>query len=270
MKDINFTPFASALTYISGSIAEWRVRVQLIRARAITAADIPLQSRAEYMKSLQILVEAADQLRLKGASIAAKRAFDQCMDLLAIPMGFDAHRLEEVCRLGERAVFAFMDELTGRKFYELSDRHAQFFSEQYPFGEGVDAAFPSAAYDIGEAGKCLALARWTASVMHLMRVLEVGLRALSDHYGIPPAENWNATLNQIEKIEAKSREVGKRTHGADEEKWAAEAAIHLRFIKNAWRNHAMHPLEKYDEERAVSIFDNARSFMRHLGEKLSE
>ncbi len=66
--------------------------------------------------------------------------------------------------------------------------------------------------------------------MHLMRALEAGLRALAQHYGIDVSQNWNAILNQIE---AGSREVDKRTHGAEEEKWNAEAAVHLRFVKNA-------------------------------------
>lgn len=31
----------------------------------------------------------------------------------------------------------------------------------------------------------------------------------------------------------------------------------------------MHPLERYDEERAVQIFENTRSFMQHLAGKLA-
>lgn len=127
--------------------------------------------------------------------------------------------------------------------------------------------FPSASYDIAEAGKCIALGRWTAVVMHSMRVLDVGLTALARQYGLEADRNWNQTLNQIE---AKTREVAKRTHGDEGEQWAAEAATHLRFVKNAWRNHAMHPKEKYDEERAVAIFEHSADFMKHLAKKLSE
>lgn len=103
--------------------------------------------------------------------------------------------------------------------------------------------------------------------MHLMRVMETGLLTLARHYGVDHQANWNQTLNQIE---ARSREVGKRSHGAETEQWAAEAATHLRFVKNAWRNHAMHPSEKYDEQRAVAIFDHCRAFMQHLAPELSQ
>jgi hypothetical protein len=98
-------------------------------------------------------------------------------------------------------------------------------------------------------------------------VLEIGLRALAANLQVSADGNWNTTLNQIE---SKAREVSKRTHGADAEQWMAEAGAHLRFVKNAWRNHAMHPTEKYDEARADAIFSSARSFMLHLAQRLAE
>ena len=130
----------------------------------------------------------------------------------------------------------------------------------------MEDAFPSVAYDIAEAAKCRAFGRWTAMVMHLMRVLEAGLEALARHVGVEPTNNWNSTLGAIE---VRLREVRGNIVGREEEQWAAESGVHLRFIKNAWRNHAMHPHERYDEERAVQIFDNARLFMQHLAQKLS-
>ncbi|WP_151720221.1 hypothetical protein [Gemmobacter serpentinus] len=81
------------------------------------------------------------------------------------------------------------------------------------------------------------------------------------------------SLNHAKRLKSmglEPREVSRRTHGGEAEQWAAEAATHLRFIKNAWRNQAMHPRQTYDEDRAVAIFDNARSFMQHISEKLSE
>lgn len=62
----------------------------------------------------------------------------------------------------------------------------------------------------------------------------------------------------------------KRTHGADEEQWFAEAATHFRTIKNAWRNYAMHGRDAYDEPRAKAIFESVKAFMQHLATRLSE
>jgi hypothetical protein len=85
-----------------------------------------------------------------------------------------------------------------------------------------------------------------------MRVLEAGLEALARQVGVTPGENWISVLNAIE---SKLREVRRKTEGPEQEQWAAEAGVHLRFIRNAWRNHAMHPLERHYRQRAsVSNF----------------
>ncbi len=50
------------------------------------------------------------------------------------------------------------------------DRVAYFVNAE-PFGADFVQAFPSAAFDVEEAAKCLACARPTAAVFHLMRVM---------------------------------------------------------------------------------------------------
>ncbi|RGP39054.1 hypothetical protein [Pseudotabrizicola alkalilacus] len=259
-----------ALGFISGCRAEWRLWVQLLQGRAnlqIAPLVIPKQTCAHFLKSCEVLEKAAKVLRLKASEAAARRAFDESLDLLALPIGYDAHRLSRVVNLAEQLLQVFSDEILGGHLLSLDSRHAAFFDMAAPFGQSVEDSFPSAEFDISEAAKCRAVGRWTACVMHLMRVLEVGLAALARHYDVAVDSNWNKTLNEIE---TRTREVGKRSHGAEAEQWAAEAATHLRFIKNAWRNQAMHPRQTYDEERAVAIFESARSFMQHLSEKLSE
>jgi hypothetical protein len=65
-------------------------------------------------------------------------------------------------------------ELEGRKFIQVE--RTDLYEQQSPiFGEKVLTEYPKAAYDISEAGKCLALGRGTACAFHLMRVIEVGI-----------------------------------------------------------------------------------------------
>ncbi|QEE43600.1 hypothetical protein FVA81_02940 (plasmid) [Rhizobium sp. WL3] len=163
-------------------------------------------------------------------------------------------------------ISSFQDEMEARLLFTFPRSSARYFSDGPPFGAEVEDVFPNVNYDVVEAGKCLALGRWTATVIHLMRVLEAGLEALARQVGVTPGENWNSVLNAIE---SKLREVRRKTDGPEQEQWAAEAGVHLRFIRNAWRNHAMHPLERYDSERASQIFEHTRSFMQHLASKLA-
>lgn len=145
----------------------------------------------------------------------------------------------------------------------------QFYDPDTPlFGLDVVVAFPSSADEISEAGKCIALERWTAAVMHLMRALEPALLALQKAVDVDvPKENWDQVIRQIE---AKIRQINKRDHGAEKEKWFSDAAAHFLVIKNAWRNYAQHNKERYDRSKCLDIYNSVRSFMRHLAEKISE
>lgn len=260
----------SALSIIAGCRGEWKLMAQLLansHRLPIAPPDIPMETRAHFLRSCEILVETAGELQMNASGMAAMRCREECFDLLASPIGYDHHRLARIVSLSEQLLQVFGDELAGRKLFRLRSGAEALLADEPQFGGDVEDAFPSAAYDIQESARCLALERWTASVMHVMRAMEVGLLALADHYGVAPGENWNQTLNQIE---ARSREVGRKTHGPDAEAWAAEAAAHLRFVKNAWRNHAMHPKSTYDEARAQAIFNNCRAFMGHLATKLAD
>ena len=163
------------------------------------------------------------------------------------------------------------DELEGKTFFYISD-HVSLMSDRQPFGNKVGAAFPSAQYDITEAGHCLALRRSTACVVHLMRALEVALASLATALGLSlKTENWNRILNDIEDaIRSRTR----ATHGQQwkdkDEPFFTEAAAHFRLIKNAWRNHVMHGRDKYTEQEAEDIYRSVRPFMQHLSERLSE
>ncbi len=52
------------------------------------------------------------------------------------------------------------------------------------FPESVSKAFPSAQRDISDAQDCLVAGCDTATVFHLMRVVEWGIRAFCVHLGI--------------------------------------------------------------------------------------
>jgi hypothetical protein len=159
-------------------------------------------------------------------------------------------------------------ELEGRKFLQV--QREDLYSPEWPsFDINVHTRFPTITEEISEAGKCLALRRSTACVMHLMRILEVGLHSLADEMNVPfENKNWGTIIDQVEK---RIREMSSATHGADwkkDQQFYSEAAAHFRILKDAWRNHAMHVHERYSEERAEAIFNSVRAFMQHLATKL--
>ena len=255
----------ASLTYLAGS----HKHLVLLQRQVIENGGmgmLEMQRFAEMRECARRLGAIAETLDMPAGRASAMRLSQNLDKVAPFHIGLTPDRLSLVADEMAILTSAFQDELEARLLFAFPPSSARYFSTDPLFGECVEDEFPDVSYDIAEAGKCRALGRWTATVMHLMRVLESGLAALAKHLDVPSGENWNSVLGAIE---GKLREVRRKVDGREEEQWAAEAGVHLRFIKNAWRNHAMHPLERYDEERAVQIFENTRSFLQHLAGKLA-
>jgi hypothetical protein len=166
----------------------------------------------------------------------------------------------------------FHAELATQTIFIVPQEDAELFSEGPIFGDKVQENFPSAATDMIEAAKCLALDRHTASVLHLMRVLEVGLNVLAKDLRIEYKHaNWKRIIDRIpgriQEIES-ARRKPKKWH--ELRQFYAEAGAQFAFLKDAYRNWAMHAHKTYDEPAARDIFQNSGAFMRHLATRLRE
>ena len=53
--------------------------------------------------------------------------------------------------------------------------------------------------DIDEVGKCLSLGRYTASVFHLMRIIEKGVQFIASHFNIESVNEkcWGPLIREI-------------------------------------------------------------------------
>jgi hypothetical protein len=159
-------------------------------------------------------------------------------------------------------------ELEGRKFYGPLRRYEQYYEEPQLFGDQVFDRFPSANNDIFEAGTCLALERGTACVMHLMRVVEVGIKVLAATLGVGKQNDWGTYFREIDKeLADRGKLAGKLT---PDEMFYAETRVTIDGVRIAWRNPTMHIENNYSPERAEEILIAVRALMRHLATKLRE
>ena len=78
-----------------------------------------------------------------------------------------------MARVANMIVNTIQIEMKGRTCVIISAEKAKSFVNIALFGNFVEDHFPSASPEISEAGKCFALARYSATVFHLMRVLEI-------------------------------------------------------------------------------------------------
>ena len=164
------------------------------------------------------------------------------------------------------------DELELTHFLHVENNKVRFYEPDSPlFGSQVSEFYPSARFEIVEAGKCLALGRATACVFHLMRITEIGLRSVARCLSIddptkPAERNWGAILKKIrDAIDAKARWKRKKDKQFFEEIYAS-----LDSIKNPWRNATMHVEQVYTEEEAENILYVVRAFMAKIASRFDE
>jgi hypothetical protein len=155
------------------------------------------------------------------------------------------------------------------------DERAKFAPYAPLFGQEVADSFPTeVAFDIDEAGKCLALGRPVAAVFHLMRVMESGLRAVARCLQIPdpvkPGErNWGFILKLVRAgINAKWPTVEDRMEGSGQDFDGLYASLDA--VKNPWRNASLHVDRKYTDDEAEHIFVAVRGFMKRLASQCDE
>jgi hypothetical protein len=156
------------------------------------------------------------------------------------------------------------DELENEFYFQIDRSEVRFYGNSALFGKLVAEKFKDVAYDIENAGNCLAVQQPTACVFHLMRAMEGALRLLSRRLKIKigPKDTIGAILNKIDpKINAmpETTDVQKRKR----ERWA-EARTNLFHVKQAWRDNSMHGRQRYDRPHAFAIFRAVETFMSHL------
>jgi hypothetical protein len=166
-------------------------------------------------------------------------------------------------------------ELVCKVFLMVSEENADFYRQpEPPFGPEVAERFAEANYDIAAGSRCLALDEWTASVFHMMRVLEKGLHWLAAEIGVemkPTVElsNWKNVIGNVEKQIRDFEQAPRSKTKSQKNQFYCELATNFYYFKEAWRNHVSHSRAIYDERQAKEVWNHVRSFMRRLAQGAS-
>ncbi len=231
----------------------------------------------EYVDLLQLTRDFSAASEAVGLTTTSVPARDLILELERNPLepdGLHHYRGSDQARVKgyiDRIVHCFQAEATLKVALMLPHGKEKYFSPENPlFGDEVHEKFCSARYDIAEAGKCLAVGRSTATVFHLMRVLEVALRSVYKCLGIEVelvgnARNWGIVLNRI-----RDERLTRERAGWPEGDFFQSVYARLDAIKDAWRNRTMHVESVYTEEEATTLFDNTRTFMQKLSARMDE
>ncbi|SFJ08190.1 hypothetical protein SAMN05216304_104359 [Bosea sp. OK403] len=166
-----------------------------------------------------------------------------------------------------------MDEgYKSQLIYRYPDQKKTIFKNWAVDWADTVSKFPSTKKDVYCAVDLWALGHNTASVFHLMRVLEYGLRAMANDVNANfEYENWQNIIEKIESnIKIETKQLPKGSARSERLKFLSEAAKELVYFKDGWRNFVSHNRVEYSEEQAFIALNHVRYFMTTLASKLTE
>ena len=216
--------------------------------------------------------ELEGNLRTLGVTLTLMSA-TKLLETISAPRGFT---WESIGKAWDEIHFRLLDELKLTKVLVLQAKDQAYFEPTDPlFGEDFASKFPTeGAFELDEAAKCLALGRPTASVFHLMHLMEIGIRAIARCLQIPdpvkPAErNWSIILKAIKDgMEARWPAAADRMAPDPMLFELLHASLHA--VRNPWRNATMHGESKYTDDEAEHILMAVRGFMKKLASRCDE
>ncbi|SRR6266478_308709 len=162
-----------------------------------------------------------------------------------------------------------------RRFMFIPAEQAPYWNSFFTLGDEFLITFPhDAKVELQELGNCFCAGRWTACVLHSMRLAEHGLRKLaksfkikiSDRGKICPIEygDWNKIITEIRNkiIEVRKKPVGPKKEEALQ--FYSQSADHCEYMKDIWRNELAHTRRFYDKSEALGVINRVRDFIQML------
>jgi hypothetical protein len=129
--------------------------------------------------------------------------------------------------------------------------------------------------DVIEACRCFVADRWSASVFHLMRVVEYGLLEVAQLADIRDRKpSWGSTLNRLETLANKTKHDDLPDSVKPNIDLIRELLPRMHAIQHAWRNKMLHaenkliPTDGVTEEIANDVMVAVEIFMKTLVSKL--
>lgn len=230
------------------------------------AEDLSLPDKTTIRELFKEILENSTTV---GANVTATAAQDVIKmlrkNVTYKEIGEEIKIVDEIFRKEIRSATIFSVSI------ELSN---MLYKDGEQFGKQFNLNFPSAVFELDEACACLALGRDTASVFHLMRIMEIVLRSLNSCLGLPDPtgsdKNWENMLTAMKtQMNSRNQHANGGWQGKDKELFT-ELHASMDAVRAAWRNTTMHVEHRYNAEEANHLFVVVRQFAKKVASRMDE
>ena len=235
-----------------------------------TGKDLPNEGIAQIgdaiVPQLSVVEKIAQKLSMRSTLHQIERMRGLIKDDHPIN-GFDAEIRQLAIRITE--------ELHDRRFIYLTPENAELY-ESVALADVLIGKFGSARRDADEARVALALGLGTATVFHLMKVIELGIYGVRRCLGIVEPlrsedNNWGRIVGQIQtNLTERNKKSSPPWLYPTDRALFDEFLSDIMIIKNAWRNSTMHVDRYYTPEEAKEIFSATKTFMARVAARCDE
>jgi hypothetical protein len=229
-----------------------------------------------YLSGERDLNDAAKELGFRHEDfkkIGLRSAMKQCQTMLEF-----IGKCDRVLKEDQKAEWRILvreylkrveEDLSDQIAYVVEARDVDYVIENQ-FSIESQTAFLKCNFDMVEAGRCLALERFPASVFHLMRIYDAAVKRIGAHYGLVSAPNVGVLL---ENLKTKFKSVKQDDNQRRE---VASLIESLDGVRNGTRNPASHSDDnlpqdsihfiemKYTPEETRLVFDNMKSLVHKI------
>lgn len=184
------------------------------------------------------------------------------LDWTGIVFSERCHAVFSAIQCETQGVFCLKLEKQGHEYLDGSNKISQY----------VEDRFPLAVSEIKDAAECLSFERYTACVFHLMRAVEVVLKATWKTLGLNSpslADNWGSLLKPIDE-QLKVPVVNPNPVWQANMLFFSELVHDIRAAKRRYRDSTMHVESTYTAEDAKGILDAVVTMLRHAANRLDQ
>lgn len=167
-----------------------------------------------------------------------------------------------------------MHALSKHKFAYIPSQMVPFFEQEMLFGKPVYDHFPEAREEVKDVGNAMAAGLYSACVFHSMRVSEYGIRRLAKRLRVRLRDNkkplpveyatWDKVITGMKNKLERIRKNPKGPIRESEQELYSSIADQCIFLRDIWRDQAMHARKRYNEDEASRALYRVAEFMTLL------